>query len=139
MTVATRSQTNSKMTTRASKKALIVAPKKKPIKKSPKNVSRVVETPKLKLTFMTQEEFEQQGYEHGPYGGYVNSRLITAHIPKILASEEDDIYFGKYEREENYYYSYKHDNKHYVAAPEGYFWSLNHVPYAGWFYDLEKL
>ncbi len=137
MTVTTRSQTNSKMITRATKKALNVAlaPKKKLIKKS-HTIHRLVEpvvvdTPRV--TFLTQEEYNQQDYEKTLYGGYFNGYLIAAYIPE-LSSGDNFIPYRKY----NNHLSAE-PGQNYVVAPNGYYWDWDNVPYAGDVYYLKKL
>lgn len=121
MPVQTRSMTKSAISLPVEKKRNV---KSKP--NAPK-----VSPPKLRVTFMTQEEYNEAGYINSRDGGRIDSRLVAACIPAIKNSVEDDIVFEKYTDE------YVID-KPYVVAPDGYYWRLRKVPYAGWFYDLEK-
>ena len=125
MPVQTRSMTKSAISLPVEKKRNVKsnAPKVSPPKVSP---------PKPRVTFMTQEEYNEAGYINSRDGGRINSRLVAACIPAIKNSLEDDIVFEKYTDE---YFK----DKPYVVAPDGYYWRLVKVPYAGYFYDLEKI
>ena len=127
MPVQTRSMTKSAISLPVEKKRNV---KSKPNtqKESPPKVSQ----PKLRVTFMTQEEYNEAGYIDSKNGGSIDWRLVAAYIPAIKNSLEDDILLEKYTDE------YVKD-KPYVVAPDGYYWRLRKVPYAGWFYDLEKI
>ena len=127
MPVQTRSMTKAVMSLSVKKERNV---KSKP--KAPKVSPPKVSLPKLRVTFMTQEEYNEAGYINSRDGGRIDSRLVAACIPAIKNSLEDDIVFEKYTDE------YVKD-KPYVVAPDGYYWRLLKVPYAGYFYDLEKI
>lgn len=134
MTVETRSQTTSKMTTRSANKDLVLSPKKAAVPKK-KAVLTSQEPDELHVTFLTQEEYNAAGYIDSKYGGCIRSRLVAACIPAIYNSEEDDIAYEPYIED-----GYKRpQDKIYVVAPDGYYWDLKHRPYAGWMYSLERI